>query len=209
MCAGCDAASSSSIAAIVLAAGRSSRMGTHKLLLPLGGRPLIAHATASACASRAESVVIVVGHEAARVRAALPPDRYTVVKNPDYAEGMATSLRAGLAAVPASCCGALIVLGDQPLQSAELLNRLIDAATTAPDHIVVATYDGRRGNPVCFPRRYFPELKAVTGDEGGRTVLRRHAAEVVAVECGDLAPNLDADTRADFARLQRAWDERH
>lgn len=197
-----------SIAAIVLAAGRSSRMGTHKLLLPLGGRALVAHAVAAACSSLAEPILVVVGHEAARLRAALPPGRYAVAENPDYAQGMATSLRAGLGAVPACCSGVLVVLGDQPLQTAALLNRLLGAANITPGRIVAATYDGARGNPVYFPRRYFQELEAITGDEGGRSVLRRHGAEVITVECGDLAPNLDADTPDDFARIQREWHAR-
>lgn len=198
----------STIAAIVLAAGRSSRMGTHKMLLPLGGRPLVAHTVAAACASHAEHVIVVVGHEAARVRAALAPGRYVVVENPNHAQGMATSLRAGLAAVPSDCSGVLVVLGDQPLQSTKLLNRLIDAANATPDHILAASYDGKRGNPVYFARRFFHDLEAVTGDEGGRSVLRRHATDVIEVECGDLAPNLDADTPEDFARIQREWTTR-
>src|SRR5690242_18960980 len=98
------------VAAVVQAAGRSSRQGRHKLLLPLGGKPLVAHAVASACASSAEAVLVVVGHEADHVRAALPPDRYSIVENPVYAQGMATSLRTGIAAIPAACAGALIML---------------------------------------------------------------------------------------------------
>ncbi len=196
------------VAAIVLAAGRSSRMGAHKLLLPLGGRPLVAHAVRAACESRASPVIVVLGHEAERVRAALPAGSYTVVENPGYAAGMASSLRAGLAAVPESCAGALVVLGDQPLVSPELLNRLIDAALRSPERIVAASYDGRRGNPVCFPRRYFAELAAINGDEGGRSVLLRHPDALLTVECGDLAPDLDADTPEDYARIQREWEAR-
>lgn len=195
------------VAAVVLAAGRSSRMGRHKLLLPLGGRPLVAHAVAAACASAADNVLVVVGYEAERVRAALPPDRYTIVENPDYAQGMATSLHAGIAAVPAACAGALITLGDQPLVGAELLDRLIGAARRSPD-IVAACYDGRRGNPVYFPRRFFAELEAVEGDAGGRTVLARHSESVLEVECGDLAPDLDADTPEEYERLHREWETR-
>lgn len=196
------------VAAVVLAAGRSSRMGQHKLLLPLGGTAIVAHTVAAACASEADPVLVVVGHEAERVRVALPPGRHTVVANPDHAQGMASSLRAGIAALPQEVAGALVVLGDQPLITAELLDRLIAAAHEHPHGIVAASYEGRRGHPVYFPRRYFSEVQAVRGDEGGRSVLTRHREALVVVECGDLAPDLDADTPEDYRRLQEEWARR-
>lgn len=194
------------IAAIVLAAGRSSRMGLHKLLLSLGNRPLVAHVVAAACGSQADPVLVVVGHDAGRVGAALSPDRFRVVENPDYAEGMATSLRAGIAAVPPASAGAIILLADQPLVTAELLDRLITAASADRDAFVAAAYDGRRASPVYFPSRSFPELEAVEGDEGGRSVLARHPDRVRLVECGDIASALDIDRPEDYERVREAWE---
>ncbi len=180
-------------------------MGRHKLLLPLGDRPLVAHVVAAACASGADPVLVVVGHEAERVRDALPPGRQRVVVNEDFATGMASSLRAGVAAVPRECAGALILLGDQPLVTAPLLDRLIAAARARPGVMVAASYGGRRGSPVCFPRAYFEELTAVAGDEGGRSVLAHHVDRVELVACDQLAPDLDVDDPADYARIQELW----
>jgi molybdenum cofactor cytidylyltransferase len=196
---------SAPIAAVVLAAGRSSRMGQHKLLLPLGDRPLVAHAVAAACASMADPVLVVLGHEAERVRAALPPGRFRIMENPDFARGIASSLRAGIEAVPPGCAGAIVLLGDQPLVSAQVVDRLVEDARAHPDSIVAATYGGHRGNPVYFPRRYFAELAAVEGDEGGRSVLATHQAYVRLVECADVASMLDIDLPDDYDRVRQAW----
>jgi molybdenum cofactor cytidylyltransferase len=182
-------------------------MGTHKLLLPLGDRPVIAHVIAAACASGADTVLVVLGHQAEQVRAALPPNRLRVVENPEYTDGMASSLRAGIAAVPAECAGALVLLGDQPLITATLLDRLIAAARRAPDTIVSAVYGGRRGNPVFFPRMDFAALEAIEGDEGGRSVLARHPERVHWIECADVGSALDVDTPDDYERTREAWDE--
>jgi molybdenum cofactor cytidylyltransferase len=194
------------IAAIVLAAGRSRRMGAHKLLLPLGDRPLLAHVVAAACASTADPVIVVLGHEAARVAAALPPGRQRVIVNPDYREGMSTSLRVGLAAVPPQASGALILLGDQPLITPALVERMLGVAQESPDSIIAASYDGRRGNPVYFPRAYFGELEGVTGDEGGRSVIERHRDTLRLVEIANAAAALDTDSPDDYRHVLAAWD---
>ncbi len=201
-----DGDGSGPIAAIVLAAGRSSRMGRHKLLLPLGDRPVIAHVVAAACASGADPVLIVLGHEAERVRAALAPSRIRTVENHAYMEGMASSLRAGIAAVPAECAGALVVLGDQPLITAALLDRLIDGARRDPGAIVAAAYAGQRGSPVYFPRMDFAALAVVEGDEGGRSVLAQHPDRVRLVACDDIGSALDVDRPEDYERIREAWD---
>lgn len=197
---------------IVLAAGSSSRMGAHKLLLPLGGRPLVAYAVAAACASAAEPVVVVLGRDADDVRAALPPGRYVTMVNPDYASGMASSVRAGLRALRAagggrgrkpdsSTAGALIALADQPLAGADLFDALLRAATEYPDEIVAARYDGRRGNPVVFPAALFAELERVEGDEGGRGVIARHPDLLRVIDWPDPRAALDVDRPEDYARV--------
>src|SRR5262245_45144211 len=114
--------------AIVLAAGTSSRMGAQKLLLPLGGRPLVAYSVAAACASPGDPVLVVLGREAERVAEALPPGRHVTVTNPNYASGMASSLRTGLDALPEAVAGALILLGDQPLVTRAIVAALLDEA---------------------------------------------------------------------------------
>jgi len=187
-----------SIAAIILAAGRSSRMGSHKLLLPFNGHPLVRWVVEAALASGADPVIVVVGHGGERVRAALPDGRLIAILNPSYAEGMSTSLRVGLGALPANLSGALILLGDQPLITAATINAMIDASAAAPDAIIAASYQGRRGNPVLFPHQYFAELEAVTGDEGGRSLLARYPEWIRLVEIDDAQAGLDIDTPAEY-----------
>ncbi|HEV8193794.1 MAG TPA: nucleotidyltransferase family protein [Ktedonobacterales bacterium] len=197
---------SATFAAIVLAAGQSSRMGGHKLLLPLGDRPLIAHAIAAACASSANPVIVVLGHDAARVAAALPSGRKQVIVNPDYQEGMSTSLRVGLADIPLQAAGVLILLGDQPLVTVELVEQMLEAARESPESILAASYAGRRGNPVYFPRAYFEELRMVTGDEGGRSVIQQHLESVRLVPVAIADAALDADSPDDYQRILAAWE---
>jgi molybdenum cofactor cytidylyltransferase len=196
------------IALMVLAAGQSSRMGVPKLLLPLGNRTVIAHVVGAALASRLRPVVVVLGHEADRLRAALPPGDLVVVENPAFATGLATSLGAGLVALPGDLTGVVVALADQPLLTSAHLDRMADAAETSGVPIVAASYGGRRGNPVYFSRAYFPELLAVTGDEGGRTVIARHADDVVLCELGDEGAGVDVDTPSDFVRMRALWEQR-
>lgn len=193
------------IAAIVLAAGRSSRMGAHKLLLPLGGRPLVSYAVGAALGSAASPVVVVLGHDAERVRPVLPPGPYRAVVNERYAEGMATSLRAGIAAVTEPVSGAAIVLADQPLLTTGVLDRILLAASANPRKIIAATYGGVRGHPVVFPAQLFGELSAVHGDAGGRSVLARHPdlIRTIAIEPPDIG--LDVDVPSVYEQLVAGW----
>ena len=190
---------------IVLAAGRSSRMGAHKLLLPLGGKPLVGYAVNAALASRAHPVLVVLGYEAEQVRAALPHGAYRTIVNSRYAEGMATSLRAGTAAVPMEAAGAIVLLADQPLLRPEHVNRLVAEVETAPEAIVAASYDGQRGNPVYFPRMLFGELLAVEGDEGGRSVIARHQERLLLVEL-ELEAAVDVDRPGEYEALVANWE---
>jgi molybdenum cofactor cytidylyltransferase len=191
-----------SVAAIILAAGRSSRMGSHKLLLPYKGRLIVNWVLAAASASHADPVIVVLGHEAKRVEAALRAERrYLTFPNPTYAEGMSTSVRIGLAATPKEVDGAIILLGDQPLITAEIINSLIAESARAPDAIIAASYQGRRGNPVLFPHAFFAELETITGDEGGRSVLVRHRGQVQLLEIDDALAGFDVDTPEEYQTL--------
>ncbi|MBF6591758.1 MAG: nucleotidyltransferase family protein [Ktedonobacterales bacterium] len=199
------------IAALILAAGQSSRMGQQKMLLPLGDRPILAHIVAAACASAAEPVVVVLGHEADAVRAALPTGRWEEVYNHAFAQGMATSLRAGVSLMAyrdserQSSLGTLVLLGDQPLVTTAMLDRLITAAREHPDDPHAATYGGQRGTPVYFPRALFTEVYALEGDEGGRSILARHSARLRLIELGPPTAALDVDSPEDYERVRAYW----
>ncbi|MFO0997672.1 MAG: molybdopterin-binding/glycosyltransferase family 2 protein [Alphaproteobacteria bacterium] len=185
------------IAAIVLAAGQSRRMGKlNKLLADVDGVPMLLRAVDSALASHASPVIVVTGHEDARVRDALGRKRkITVVHNPDYAQGLSTSLARGLAAVPESADGALVCLGDMPRIKAQHLDRLIDAFNPVEGRaICVPTYEGKRGNPVLFARRFFREMATIAGDVGARHLIGEHGELVAEVEIGDEGVLIDVDS---------------
>ena len=184
------------VAAVILAAGRSTRMGgPNKLLAELNGKPLVRIVAEQALASKAQGVVVVTGHQADQVERALQGLNVTFVRNPDFAEGLASSVKAGIAAVPQSADGAVICLGDMPLISAHLIGRLIE--TFAPDRgnlIAVPVSDGRRGNPVLWSRRFFNELMTLDGDIGARHLIAKHSEAVAEVPVEGLEAFLDIDT---------------
>jgi len=190
------AATGHNIAALVLAAGRSTRMGgSNKLLAEIGGRPLVRIAAEQALVSRAKPVIVVTGHERERVEAALKGLPVRLVHNPDFAQGLGGSLRAGIAAVPAEADGAIVCLGDMPQVDAALIDRLI--AAFAPEQgalAVMPTIDGKRGNPVLWSRRFFPDLMAIEGDVGARHLISRYAEAVVEVPVTGKAALVDVDT---------------
>jgi molybdenum cofactor cytidylyltransferase len=192
------------VAAVILAAGRSTRMGgPNKLLAEIGGRPLVRIAAEEALASRARPVIVVTGHQHERVEAALAGLKVEQVHNPAFAEGLSTSLKAGLAAVPGGVDGAVVLLGDMPQVSAALIDRLI--ATFEPERgalVVVPTIDGKRGNPVVWSRRFFPELAALEGDVGGRHLIGRYAEAVTEVPVTDQAALIDVDTPEALSKVK-------
>jgi molybdenum cofactor cytidylyltransferase len=189
------------IAALILAAGQSSRMGQHKMLLPLLGKPLLLHAVEHALAAEFDEIIVVVGHHADAVRAALAGKPVRIVENPDYQQGQSTSVRAGIAALAPTIEAAIILLGDQPLVTSAILNRLRQAWQHTDKPIVAPFYNGQRGNPVLFARALFPELLHVSGDQGGREVLQRHASEIEPVQIDDAIAVQDVDTWQDYQTL--------
>jgi molybdenum cofactor cytidylyltransferase len=251
-----------STAAIILAAGSSSRMGggRHKLLLPLDERPVLAHVLDAALASQARPIILILGHHAEQVRAAIATytkhPEIAIVENTDYLQGMSTSMRVGLEVlmgnwhpraghpqawhpraghpqawhpqawhpqgVPLHFGGgedegkqvywpdsALIMLGDQPLITAQIIDTLIQTWQETGRRIVAPLYEGRRGNPTLFAASLFPELLEVTGDEGGRRVVERHLQELATVELGDAVANYDVDTWEAYQEVVEMWKKKN
>ncbi|MBA5776974.1 NTP transferase domain-containing protein [Stappia sp. F7233] len=183
------------VAGILLAAGQSRRMGSgNKLLATIDGRPLVRIAAENALESGLSSVQVVTGHMQAEVEAALSGLGLATTHNPDFADGMAGSIRAGILALPEDADAALILLADMPGITGDVINRLIAAFDpTEGRTIVVPTMSGKRGNPVLWDRRYFPDLLRLEGDTGARHLIARHADQVAEVEIGEAA-RLDLDT---------------
>ena len=193
-----------SIAGIVLAAGRSSRMGgSNKLLAEIGDRPLVRIVVEAVLASHARPLIVVTGHQRERVEAALGGLPVTFVHNPAFADGLGTSLKAGIAALPVETDGVIVCLGDMPQVDAAMIDRLIGALD--PDKgalIAVPTIDGQRGNPVVWSRRFFPDLMAVEGDIGARYLIGRYGEAVIEVPLSGKAALTDIDTPEALAALK-------
>jgi molybdenum cofactor cytidylyltransferase len=186
----------SNIAAVILAAGCSTRMGgPNKLLADLGGKPMLRIVTERVLASKVSSVTVVTGHQAAEVESALAGLKVKFVRNPDFFAGLASSVKAGIAAVPANADGVVVCLGDMPRIDARLVDRLIEAFAPDRGHLIaVPVSDSRRGNPVLWSRRFFGELMKLDGDIGARNLIAAHAEAVVEVQVEGRGAFLDVDT---------------
>jgi molybdenum cofactor cytidylyltransferase len=193
-----------SVAAVVLAAGRSTRMGgPNKLLAEIGGRPLVRIAAEEALASGARPVIVVTGHQGAAIEKALGGLGLRIVHNPGFTDGLATSLKAGISALPADVDGAIVCLGDMPCVDAQLMRQLINAF--APDSgalVVVPTFEGKRGNPVLWSRRFFPDLMAIEGDVGARHLIGRYGDAVIELPVPHKGALLDVDTPETLAGVK-------
>jgi molybdenum cofactor cytidylyltransferase len=184
------------VAAVILAAGRSTRMGgPNKLLAELGGKTLVRIVAEQALASKASEVIVVTGHQAAEVEKSLAGLKVRFVRNPGFADGLASSVKAGISAVPEDADAAVVCLGDMPLIDADLIDRLIEAF--APDRgglIALPVSNGRRGNPVLWSRRFFKELMTLDGDIGARHLIAKHGEAVAEVPVEGRGAFLDIDT---------------
>jgi molybdenum cofactor cytidylyltransferase len=196
----------SEVAAVVLAAGRASRYRTAggaeetKLVADFRGEPLIRWAARAALASRARPVIVVTGHAKAEVETALAGLGLHFAHNPEFATGLASSLRAGLAALPPETAGAVVLLGDMPEADASVVDALIDRFLSAPDACAATPLFGdKRGNPVLLGRALFSDVARLQGDEGARSLLREIPSErIVAVEVANAGVTRDIDTPADL-----------
>ncbi len=191
------------VAAVVLAAGMSTRMGANKLLEDLDGKPVVRHVVEAALASRCQHVSVVLGHQADDVTAALKGLDVSLVHNPDYADGMATSLIAGVSAIPDTAHAALVCLGDMPLVTPVMINAILDGfARHANARAVVPVAAGRRANPVLISRELFEDLKLLSGDVGARALLDRAGPGLIEVIIDDAAVLLDVDTPEALAQAR-------
>lgn len=193
------------VAAIILAAGQSRRMGrVNKLLAPVDGKPMVHWAVEAAAGSMADSVIVVLGHEADRVRDALAGFDVTFVDNPDFAQGISSSVKHGIAALPDTADGALVCLGDMPRVTSGEIDGLIAAFNPVEGReICIPTWQGKRGNPTLIGRRFFPEILEITGDVGARYLISAYPDLCCEIEMSGNAVLVDVDTRQALAALAR------
>jgi len=186
------------VAGIILAAGKSSRMGKMKLLLDVHGKPMLGHVVESALHSALDEVIVVLGHEHERILESIDFKGATVVFNRDFHKGQSTSLKAGIAAVGQNCDAALFLLGDLPLVGPGVIDAVLQKRKATRASIVVPVFGGKRGNPVLLARSLFPMVLALEGDIGAREILTAHEdlIETVAVEHDGIL--LDVDTWEDY-----------
>jgi molybdenum cofactor cytidylyltransferase len=185
--------------AIVLAAGASTRFGSAKQLVRVAGRPLLHTAVARAAEVAGSAVTVVLGAHAAELTPLLTHSQASIVINRDWREGLASSIRAGVARMPPTCNAVLLTLVDQAAVTAEDLKRLAGAWRRQPDYIVAARYGLTTGVPAIFPRSAFTELSALRGDVGARVLLQRNPDRVVRVPMASAA--LDIDTPEDLLKI--------
>jgi len=195
----------SRVGAIVLAAGSSIRMGEAKQLLPLADSTVLQRTLGNLVDSNVDEIVLVLGSSAETIRERLsesPVRNLRILVNPDYGQGMATSLRAGLAALDENIKAALIVLADQPFVRSETFDRIIDRYRRSDAQIVIPMFQGLRGNPVLLDRSVFLEVMALRGDVGCRGIFGNHLNRMVKEEVNDVGILLDIDNRDDYERLR-------
>ncbi|MBI3950813.1 MAG: nucleotidyltransferase family protein [Acidobacteria bacterium] len=190
---------------IILAAGLSTRFGRPKQLAEWRGQPLILHAAETALGSRLRNVIVVIGHVADQVRAALNPvaerPNLKVVYNPEYEEGRASSIRYGLKALPKDAPAAMFLAGDQPLIGPELINALIDTFIQRRPLICYPVSGLTRSNPTIFAAALFPELMRLTGDVGGSALIEKYKSRVCEHPIPSLGTTADVDQEDDFQSL--------
>ena len=193
-------ARSQGLYAVVLAAGASTRFGSAKQLVRVGGRPLLHTAVTRAAEVTGNALIVVLGSGAAQLAPLLKHSPGSVVVNQDWREGLASSIRAGVARLPAACSAVLLLLADQAAVTADDLRRLAGSWRKQPEHMAAALYDGLCGAPAIFPRSCFRALSELRGDSGARALLMRNPDRVVRVPMPSAA--LDVDTPEDLLALE-------
>ena len=185
------------IAAIVLAAGKSERMGRPKALLPLRGRTFLENIVDAISKSSIDNTLVVVGHHKEEIERSVAAG--LLVFNPDYEKGMITSLQTGIRALPANLDGAMLFLVDHPLVDSKTIDALIERLR--PGHVVVPTFQGRRGHPVLFAADILEEILALPPTQGGNIVVRKDPSRIIEVPLTAPGILVDIDTPEQFRRL--------
>ena len=199
------------VGAVILAAGQSSRfrvgggLDPTKLVARIDGKPIVRRVVEAALAAKARPVVVVTGYARDPVEAAVVDLDIRLTFNPQFASGLASSLKAGLTATPSDAAGALVLLGDMPWIEPRLIDALIDAFLARKDALAaIPSREGRRGNPVLLGRGLFEAAMRLTGDEGARRLIGALiASELVEVEASDTGVTIDIDTPDDLAAARR------
>jgi len=188
------------IAAVVLAAGASSRMGKPKLTLPVSGEPMLGKTLDIYRRALVDRVVVVLGANAAKLREEVKFEKETVILNPLFRNGMSGSLKLGLKAVEKEADAMIVALGDQPYVSPDTINTMIEVYSRTNASVVIPTYRGIRGNPVLFDKSVFPEIKRIKGDKGAKSVVERHSESLREVAVEDSGVLFDIDTPSDYSK---------
>ncbi len=194
------------IAAVIMGAGRSRRMAPHNKLLVTdkAGKPMIARVVDNVLSSNARPILVVTGHQAEQIEHSLGGRPVRYVHASDYAEGLSASLKAGIAAVPPECAAAVVCLGDMPLVTGRMIDRLISMYDPAEGRLIVLpTFRGKQGNPMLWDRRFFPEILQISGDSGARFLVGKHTEFVCEIEMADDAVLRDFDTTESLATLPK------
>jgi len=181
------------VSAILLAAGKSSRMGKLKQLMPLGESTMLEQTLDNLLGSKAAEVIVVLGYKAEEVMKRLSGKPIKVVVNPLYRKGMSTSIAAGLKFVDSQSQAVMLTLADQPYVDSPTINRLIDAFSSDKKGIVIPTHQGQRGHPLIFAKKYQAQLYDLSGDIGGREIIKQHPEDVleVPVDCEGIVIDID------------------
>jgi molybdenum cofactor cytidylyltransferase len=193
------------VSAIVLAAGKSERMGRPKALLPIFGRTFLENILSAISRSSVRHTVVVVGHHREQIEPYITAGA-SLVYNADYESGMITSFQAGIRALPAGTSGALLCLADHPLLECETIEALI--AHLAPDRIVVPVFQGRRGHPVLFASSVLEEILELSVDQGANIVVRKDPGRIIQVPVNSAGILVDVDTPEDFQRFRVEYESR-
>lgn len=195
--------SSKKISGIILAAGSASRMGKTKQLLPFGKNTLLGQVIQNAGKSALHEIIVVLGHCAEKIEQAIDLSGTKVVRNAAYSKGQSTSLIKGLENVSPICDAAIFLLGDQPLVTAAIINRLIHAFETSTAPIIIPYCNGKRGNPVIIARPLFHRLKSLSADTGARALFDEFKKSILKVSIPDKAILVDVDTIDDYEKLKK------
>jgi len=186
------------LSAILLAAGKSQRMGKLKQLMPLGKSTIVGQAIDNLLSSAVDEIIVVLGHRAEEITKTIAPRPVKIAINPDYPQGMSTSIIAGLNLVSSQAQAVMLALGDQPFTSSQTINQLIAEFYNHDKGIAIPTYQGKGGHPIIFAIKYKQELLELKGDIGGREIIKRHPQDVLEVAVDSESVTADIDTREDY-----------